>query len=306
MQILMNELNWNHARAFLATAETGSLSAAARQLGLTQPTLSRQIAAFEAELDVTLFERIGKRLVLTETGAHLLQKVRAMGEAANAVTIAASGRVEAIEGRVSISASDAYAAYILPAIIERIRREAPQITLVIVSSNTLSNLHRREADIAIRHVRPDGEGLIGKLVHESTAHLYAAQTWIERNGYPAHIEDVADHDLIGFEDAERFVLHMRDAGLNVTARGLRLLSESGVAVWEMVKRGLGVGVMAQEIAIRTEGIVELFPDTPLVRFPVWLVTHRELNTSRRIRLVYEILSDELARMECIRRSDEGP
>ena len=165
----MMNLDWNLARAFLATAERGSLSAAARQLGLTQPTLSRQVAALEAELDVTLFERIGKRLVLTETGENLLDHVRAMGEAAAAMTIAASGRGLAIEGRVRVSASDAYSAYIMPEIVERIRREAPQITLVIVSSNALSDLHRREADIAIRHVRPEADGLIGRLVRESAA-----------------------------------------------------------------------------------------------------------------------------------------
>lgn len=293
----MDNLDWNRARAFLATAETGSLSAAARTLGLTQPTLSRQIAAFEAELDVTLFERIGKRLVLTETGEHLLHHVRAMGEAATGVTIAASGRGTSVEGRVSISASDAYTAYIMPEIAERIRREAPQITLVLVSSNSLSDLHRREADIAIRHVRPDGDDLIGRLVRESAAHLYASRAWVDRHGRPESLKDIARHDLVGFEDIERFSEQMREVGVDVTAEDFRLVSESGVAVWEMVKHGLGICVMAREIAMRTEGIVELFPQAPLTRFPVWLVTHRELRTSRRIRLVYDILADELARVE---------
>lgn len=293
----MDNLDWNRARAFLATAETGSLSAAARTLGLTQPTLSRQIAAFEAELDVTLFERIGKRLVLTKTGEHLLHHVRAMGEAATGVTIAASGRGTSVEGRVSISASDAYTAYIMPEIAERIRREAPQITLVLVSSNSLSDLHRREADIAIRHVRPDGDDLIGRLVRESAAHLYASRAWVDRHGRPESLKDIARHDLVGFEDIERFSEQMREVGVDVTAEDFRLVSESGVAVWEMVKHGLGICVMAREIAMRTEGIVELFPQAPLTRFPVWLVTHRELRTSRRIRLVYDILADELARVE---------
>ncbi|CFW97804.1 Bacterial regulatory helix-turn-helix protein, lysR family protein [Candidatus Filomicrobium marinum] len=291
----MKTMDWNRAQAFLATAEAGSLSAAARQLGLTQPTLSRQVAALEAELDATLFERVGKKLVLTETGMGLLEHARAMGEAANALTLAASGHTQAIEGRVSISASDAYAAYILPDIAERIREEAPQITLVIISRNSLSDLRRREADIAIRHVRPDEDGLVGKLVRESTANFYASQSWLSRNERPKSMADIAQY-LIGFEDTERFAQFMRGIGIPATEDGFRLVSENSVVVWEMVKRGLGISAMMREIAERTTGIVELFPETEAAKVPVWLVTHRELRTSRRIRVVYDILAEELTRL----------
>lgn len=293
----MSGLDWNRARAFLATAEAGSLSAAARSLDLSQPTLSRQIAAFEAELDVTLFERVGKRLLLTEAGETLLFHVRAMGEAATAMTLAASGRAEAIEGRVSISASDVYAAYILPEIVERIRREVPQVTLVLISSNALSDLHRREADIALRNVMPEGDGLIAKRLRDSTAGLYASCDWVERHGHPRSFSDIATQDLIGFEDLEGFTQHLQNAGMNAAKEDFRLSSESGVAVWEMVKRGLGVCAMAREIANRTENVVELFPETPIATFPIWLVTHRELRTSRRIRLVYDILAEELPHVD---------
>jgi len=293
----MISLDWNRARAFLATAEAGSLSAAARELGLTQPTLSRQVAALETELGVTLFERVGKKLVLTETGNGLLEHVRSMGEAAVAMTLAASGRASAIEGRVSISATDAYAAYILPEIVERIRREAPQVTVVIVSCNSLSDLRRREADIAIRHVRPDEESLIGRLVRETAAGFYASRSWVARNGRPGSLEDIAPCDLIGYGETEQFVEFLQGVGVPAVDHGFRLVSENSVAVWEMVKRGLGIGLMIREIALRTEGVVELFPDAQVAKVPVWLVTHRELRTSRRIRLVHEILAEELVRMD---------
>jgi DNA-binding transcriptional LysR family regulator len=291
----MNGIDWNRARAFLATAGSGSLSAAARELGLTQPTLSRQVAALEEELGVTLFERVGKKLVLTPTGESLLGHVRTMGEAAAAMTVAASGSAQETEGRVSISATDAYAAYLLPDIVERIRREAPQITIVIVSQNSLSDLRRREADIAIRHVRPDEDGLIGKLVCESTAHFYASRSWLARNGRPASIAEIAPQDLIAYEEIERFTEFMRGVGVRASAGDFRMVSENSVVVWEMVKRGLGICIMSRDIGDRTEGVVDLFPQMEPPRFPVWLVTHRELRTSRRIRLVYEILAEELAR-----------
>jgi DNA-binding transcriptional LysR family regulator len=300
----MMNIDWNRVRAFLATAEAGSLSAAARELRLTQPTLSRQVAALEAELGVTLFERIGKKLVLTDAGESLLEHARAMGEVAVAMTFAASGRAQAIEGRVTVSTTDAYAAYILPEIVERIRKEAPQVTLVVVASNSLSDLQRREADIAIRHVRPEGDNLIGRLVRESTAHFYASRSWVARNGHPTSVKEIAPGEFIGFEETERFAEFMRGIGTRATVDGFLLVSESAAVVWEMVKRGLGVGLMSREIALRTEGVVDLFPDLDPPRFPVWIVTHRELRTSRRIRLVYEILAEELARVECLSSSPE--
>ena len=144
----MSEFDWNQTRGFLATAETGSLSAAARKLGLTQPTLSRQVAALEEELGVTLFERVGKKLALTDTGLELLDHARQMGTAADAIALSATGRSQAVEGRVSVSASDGIAVHLVPPILTRIRREAPQIQVEVVASNELSDIRRREADIA--------------------------------------------------------------------------------------------------------------------------------------------------------------
>lgn len=149
----MNRIDWNLARAFCATADAGSLSAAARKIGLTQPTLSRQVAALEDALGVTLFERIGKKLVLTDAGLGLLEHAQAMAAAADAMTLAAAGKVHEIAGRVTVSASDAISAYLLPDIVARIRQQAPQIRLVVVASNSISDLRRREADIAVRHVQ---------------------------------------------------------------------------------------------------------------------------------------------------------
>ena len=289
-------MDWNHLSAFHATATNGSLSAAARRLGLTQPTLSRQVLALEAELGVALFERFGRKLVLTQIGADLLEHIRVMGDAADAVALAASGRVQEIGGRVSISATDTFSAYVLPEIIARIRSTAPQITIMIVASNDLSDLHRREADIAIRHVRPDRPGLIGQHIRDTEAGFYASEDWIARHGMPAEPADLARADLIGFDDAVRFSGYLGGIGIPMDAADFRLMSDSGVTVWEMVNRGLGVAAMLREVADRTPGVRRLVPDMAPIPVPIWLVTHRDLQSSPRIRLVQSILAEELSRM----------
>lgn len=289
----MDTLDWNLARAFCATAEAGSLSAAARRLGLTQPTLSRQVAALEAALGVLLFERVGKALALTEAGRALLGPAQAMAAAADAMTLAAAGAAEDVDGRVSISASDAVAAHLLPDVVARIRRAAPGITVAIVVSNAISDLRRREADIAIRHTRPTEPDLIGRLVGESAAHLYASESWLAERGAPRTPDDLAPEDVLGFAPVERFAAHLAAAGVRVPAEGFRIVSENAVTVLEMARRGLGAVVMMREIAARCPELVRILPDLPGTPIPVWLVTHRELRTSRRVRVVYDLLGEAL-------------
>lgn len=291
----MNGWDWNSARAFCVTVETGSLSAAARKLGLTQPTLSRQVAALETGLGVTLFERVGKRLVLTDAGQRLLEHARTMAAAADAMALAAEGNSQDVTGRVVISATDAFSAYLLPRIMGHIRALAPQMTLVVVATDSISDLRRREADIAIRHVRPTEPELIGRLVVEMTAHFYAAETWVARNGLPQTVADIGKVELLGFEPVERFVEHLSKVGIAVAASQCRIVSANSVALWEMTRRGLGVGMMLRECAEGMPGLVRLLPDLPGMPVPVWLVTHRELHTSKRVRLVFDAIAEHLAR-----------
>lgn len=287
------DFDWNHARAFLVTALEGSLSAAARKLGQTQPTLSRQVAALEAHLGVTLFERVSKRLVLTETGRDLLEHVRAMGEAAGMLSLNASGRSQAIFGQVRISASEMVSAYLLPPIVESIREQYPEIEVDVVVSNQLSDLRRREADIAIRHVRPEQPELFARKVRDSSAHLYASKAWIRRHGRPRTPDDLCEAVFVGGDDRSRFIEVLARMGVGITPDQFRLTTESSVVGWEMIKRGLAVGGMLKEIADLTPGVEQLLPDTPPIPVPYWLCTHRELHTSRRIRLVFDLLAQEL-------------
>jgi len=293
MHLRMDRLDWNQLRAFLETAETGSLSAAARKLGLTQPTLSRQVAAIEQRLGVTLFERVGKAVVLTSTGLDLLEHARTMGSAAEELALTATGRSQAVEGVVSISASDAVAAYLLPQVIHRIRQAAPRVIVEVVSSNALSDLRRREADIAIRHVSPAEPDLIARLLREATASFYASEAWVAAHGHPRTADEAVAHDFIGMDRAGRFLAYLRAHGLPLTTANVPLYSENSVTAWEMVRSGLGIGAMMDDIARLTPRVVRVLDEVAPVRFPIWLVTHRELRTARRIRVVFDLLAEHL-------------
>ncbi len=286
--------DWNHLRAFLATAETGSLSAAARELGLTQPTLSRQVSALEAELGIMLFERVGRNLELTQAGTELLEHTREMGDAANRVSLSATGQSQSIDGEVRITASDVFAANVLPKALKKIREAAPNLYVDVVAANDIQDLMRREADIAIRHVRPDQPDLIAKLVDEPKAYFYASESYIQRKGMPQSKQDLLDHEFISFGNLDEMIGFLEPIGVPVTTKNFVIGSANGLVAWRLCQEGFGISIMGEEIAQSETGMVRLLPDDPPVVFPMWLVAHRELHSSRRIRLVFDILSDFLS------------
>lgn len=286
--------DWNQVRAFLVSAESGSFSAAAKALGLTQPTIGRQIKALEDRLSITLFERDQRQLRLTSAGLELLEHVKAMGEAASRISLTASGQSQSVEGTVCITATDMIAVYLLPNAIRKIRERHPGITIELVASNDLQDLQRREADIAIRHVQPTQGDLIAKLIRYADGGLYAHPDYLEKIGNPKTKEDLNKADFIGFDHSDELIDVLNAQGFSLTSHNFKILSQNGSFAWEMVKQGLGIGIMASDIAIRTTGIVPALPDLEPLSFPIWLVTHRELHTSRKIRLVFDILAEELA------------
>lgn len=294
MHLRMDNLDWNQLKAFLETAEAGSLSAAARKLGLTQPTLSRQVAAIEQRMGVTLFERVGKAMALTPTGLDLLEHARAMGTAAEALRLAATGRSQAVGGVVSVSATDAVAAYLLPPLIKQLRENEPGIAIEVIASNALSDLLRREADIAIRHVKPEQPDLIARLIREASACFYASEDWVKVHGHPRRADEAAQLAFVGSDRSGQYLAYLRQHGLPLGEANFSGYCEHSVAHWALVRQGMGIGAMMEEIARDTPGIVRVLDDVPPVRFPIWLVTHRELRTSRRIRVVFEALAQGLA------------
>ncbi|WP_323767535.1 LysR family transcriptional regulator [Antarctobacter sp.] len=284
--------DWNRARAFLVTAEEGSLSAAARALGMTQPTLGRQVTALEEELGLILFERVGRGLVLTQAGTQLMSHVRAMGEAAVGVSLAASGQAQAASGHVAVTASEIYSSWLLPQIARRLREVAPGITLEVVASNEIRDLKRREADIAIRNARPEEPDLIAKMVGEDEGTFYASFDYLSRLGAITGPADLARADFIGFKDNEDFAEALRKRGIPVTPASFPVLASSHAVHWEMARAGIGLGTVPCGMGDAASDMRRVLPDVRF-RYPVWLVAHRELRTSPRVRIVWELLADTL-------------
>ena len=262
---------------------------------MAQPTLGRQVSALEEELGVVLFERVGRGLTLTPSGLELLDHVRAMGEAASAVSLTSFGQSQTIEGKVSIAASETYAAVLLPPIIAKLRVMEPGIEIEIVTSNAPSDLRKREADIAIRNFRPTEPDLIAKKIRDVPARLYATPKYLEKIGNPKLPYDLREADFINIDGSGAFMDGLNMMGLNLTKKNFPVLTKNYLVMWELVKQGVGIGILDGNIGDAEPLVQRVLPDLEPLIFPIWLVAHRELSTSRRIRMVFDLLAEELAK-----------
>lgn len=287
--------DWNRARAFLVTAEEGSFSAAGRALGVAQPTVGRQVAALEQELDVLLFERVGHGLQLTATGLDLVEHVRAMGEAAVRVSLTAAGQSLSLEGNVCISASQITAIHTLPPIIADLRARHPGIEVEIVATNDTSDLGRREADIAIRSFRPTQSELVARKVKDGRARLYASPDYLATLGEPTTPEALSRANFLGFDRGDALLKGLNALGLSLTQESFPVITGNQLVQWELAKRGVGVAIMMEEIGDAEPLVTRALPELPPVPVPMWLTTHRELSTSRRLRVVFDLLFEGLQR-----------
>lgn len=285
--------DWNRARAFLVTAEEGSYSAAARALGLTQPTVGRQIAALEEELGVALFERVGHGLEPTEAALELLEHARTMGRAANALSLAAAGQSSAIDGSVRITASQLISSYLLGPLVARVRRDHPGIRLELVATNAVQDLRRREADIAVRNAPPAHDDLIGRRLEDAVARPYARRGSLGAPGEPLTAETLARADFLGFEDVGRMVQGLNALGYPVTAANFPIVTDDHLVQWNLARQGLGICIVMEQVGDADPDMERVLPDLPGIPVQMWLVTHRELRTSRRIRLVFDALAEAL-------------
>jgi len=287
------KFDWNRARAFLVTAEEGSLAAAARALDMAQPTLGRQVAALEKELGVELFNRSGRGLELTPNGTNLVEHVRAMGDAANRFSLSATGKSDVVEGNICITSTELLATFVLPPMIQKLRQAEPGIQIEILSTNEESDLNRREADIAIRSCRPSQSELIAKKLCDVKGHLYAATTYLQLLGNPGSIAELNSANFIDFEKSGRLLSLLNSRGFKLGTHNFPVVTRNHIVQWELVKLGVAISGMPEVIG-DPEPLVErlVISGFAPIEAELWIVTHQELRASRRIRTVFDFLVSE--------------
>lgn len=291
----MNEanFNWTLIRSFLAALDQGSLMGAARALNMHQPTLGRHIAELEAQLGLTLFERTGRGLLPTPDATRLADAARAMAAAADQLGRQASGAQRVLPGTVRISASQPVACVLLPPILQGLRLQWPDIQVELVVSNAVSNLLQREADIAIRMVRPDQGSLVSRRVGQVGLGAYAHQDYLRRRGTPRQPADLLQHELIGNDRQTDILRGFAQMGLAVGREHFALRTDDLMAGEALVAAGLGIGFIARYAARQRPGLVQVLPGLPIPPLPVWLVVHREIRSNPRIRAVWDLLANAL-------------
>lgn len=285
--------DWNHVRAFLATADQGSLSAAARVTGTTQPTLGRQVTALEETLGVELFSRAGRGLSLTPAGLQLVEHARAMAESALRFSRVAAGQSLSLDGPIRISAGEVIAAYWLPPIVADIRALHPGIQIQIVASNLVSDLGGREADIALRNFRPTQADLIARKVREDRAYLYATPAYLRALGDPQTLEQLSAAEFIAFDETDVFMNGLNALGLRLGPESFPWVSANQQVQWALVTQGSGIGVMMDSIGDADPRVVRVMPDRISFPVAVWLTSHRDVRTSQRVRTVFDLLANAL-------------
>ena len=288
---MATEFDWRLVRSFLAALDHGSLLGAARALRSTQPTLGRHIAELESQLGVVLFERTGRGLLPTPTALRLAQSARAMEAGADQLARSVSGGEAVISGSVRITASQPVACLLLPPILAALRMTLPDVQVELVSSNTVSNLLRREADIALRMVQPDQASLVARRIAKITLGAYAHRDYLRRRGTPRQPEDLLAHDVIGGDRDDTILRGFASFGFPVGPEALSFRTDDLIAQWEAVRAGLGIAFVADYVARSDRRVVPVLPSLKLPVLPVWLTVHREIRTSRRIRAVYDFLAE---------------
>jgi len=287
--------DWALVRSFVAVLDAGSLMGAARRLGAQQPTLSRHVAELEAQLGTPLFERTGRGVVPTAAALAIADAARQMEEGAGALSGALAGRQQVASGTVRVAASHIAACYLLPPALTELQRQEPGIQVELVVSNELSNLLRREADIAVRMVRPAQASLIAKKLADVPLCACAHRSYLRRAGTPRQPADLLAHRLIGHVQEDTIVRGFAQMGLPLTREHFALRTDDHIAYGRLVASGAGIGFAARYNLRHWRGVVQVLPQIRIPPLPCWLAVHREIRGNRLVRRVFDFLAEALPR-----------
>lgn len=299
--------DWTLTRSFLAVMRRGSLSAAARALALTQPTLGRHIDELEAGLGAALFTRSPGGLLPTERARALLPHAEAMEAAFEALVRAAAGGGDAAQprGTVRISASEVMGTFVLPAILADLRHRAPGLVMELALNNRTDDLLRRDADIAVRMTRPQQQGLVARKVGVVPLGLFAHRRYVERFGVPATLGELAGHHIVGFDRDDHSARSVAAGKLPISRALFSFRVDSDVAQAMAVRAGVGIGMMQKAMAAAEPDLVPVLEAEVSLPLECWLAVHEDQKASPPIRAVYDALAAGLGRWIAGRGESSG-
>jgi DNA-binding transcriptional LysR family regulator len=286
---MTSDIGWELYRSFLSVLNEGSLSGAARALGVAQPTVGRHVAALEKSLGLALFTRSQIGLMPTEAALSLRSYAEAMQSTAAALERAAASQGTGVRGTVRVTASDVIGVEVLPPIVASLRDEHPDLVLELVLTDRMQDLLRREADIAVRMARPRQELLVARRVGQIELGLHAHQRYLSRHGTPNTMADLANHALIGFDQTTAFI---RSAGKGLSGwrrEAFAMRTDNNLAQLALIRSAAGIGVCQAAIARRDDSIVRLFPRHFSLQMETWITMHEDLRNSPRCRVAFDAL-----------------
>jgi DNA-binding transcriptional LysR family regulator len=290
-----NQFDWTLVRSFLAALEQGSLLGASRMVRASQPTIGRHISELESQLGVVLFERTGRGLLPTEAALGLADAARVMQSGAHQIVRQATGVNAEVSGTVRITASQPVACFLLPPILAQMRLVLPDVKVELVASNAVNNLLTREADIAVRLVRPDQATLVSKRIGNVVVSACAHQDYLRRRGVPRQPLDLLKHELIGGDLNDNILKGLASMSIPVQRENFAFRSDDLIATWAAIRAGLGIGFIADYQVRNDPSLVSVLPMLKIPKLPVWLTVHREIRTNVRIRSVYDFLAQGIAK-----------
>lgn len=290
----MNEdPDWALYRTLLAVLEQGSLSAAARSLGLTQPTVARHVDALEAALGADLFVRSQRGLDPTDLARSLRPQAQIMATTAAALLRTASGSIGSVAGAVRISASDVVGVEHLPPILAKLRRDHPALVFELTLSDRVDDLLARAADIAVRMTDPTQTVLLARRLPPVELGFHAHRSYLERRGTPASMTDLSGHDVIGYDAETPALRAMAEQLPQLDRHGFAFRADSNLAQLAAIRGGIGIGLCQSAVAQRDPALVRVLP-TVALHLPLWIVMHEDLKTSARYRVVFDALAAGLS------------
>lgn len=285
--------DWALVKSFIAVLDAGSLMGAARRLQAQQPTLSRHVAELEAQLGVPLFERTGRGVTPTAAALSIVDAARQMEGGAAALARSLARSRDATSGTVRVTTSQVAATWLLPALLVQLQDAEPGIAVELVASNQISNLLRREADIAVRMVRPQQGSLLAKKLYDIPIVAAAHEGYLARAGTPRRPQDLLQHRLIGYDRDPTLLRGFAALGMPLARERFGLRTDDQVVYGQLVAAGAGIGFLAGYNVGCFAGVQALLPQLAIPPLPCWLAVHREIRGNRLVRRVFDFLAESI-------------